>query len=217
MMPSCHYFHFKDEIMSFSTRFRWLLLPVMFWLSGCDYNQIQQRDEAVSAEWSEVLNQYQRRADLIPNLVSTAKASASHEAEVFKSIADARAKIGSLTQVQNAPDNAQAMQAFQQSQSELSSAMSRLLVISERYPDLKADRMFSTLMVQLEGTENRITVARQRYVRAVQDYNLLIRQFPGSLTARVMGYQRKENFQPENVKQISTAPQVDFSKPASAN
>ncbi|QGU89068.1 LemA family protein [Erwinia sorbitola] len=203
--------------MSFLVHVRWLLLlPLMFWLSGCDYNQIQQRDEAVSAEWSEVLNQYQRRADLIPNLVATAQANASHEAEVFKSIADARAKIGSLTQVQNAPEDAQTMQAYQQSQSELSSAMSRLLIISERYPDLKADKMFNNLMVQLEGTENRITVARQRYVRAVQEYNLLIRQFPGSLTAKVMGYQRKENFQPKNVQQISTAPEVDFTPPAHA-
>ena len=193
-----------------------MILPLFFLVSGCGYNDFQSRDEAVTANWSEVLNQYQRRADLIPNLIATVKGYTQHEAEVFKQVADARARIGSLSQAQNAPDNAQAMQNFQQAQGEMSSALSRLLAISERYPDLKADTMFSNLMVQLEGTENRIAVARQRYIRAVQDYNLLVRQFPSSLTAKMMGYQRKENFQPENVAAISTAPSVDFAQPAAA-
>ncbi len=193
-----------------------VILPLIFLVSGCGYNDFQSRDEAVTANWSEVLNQYQRRADLIPNLIATVKGYTQHEADVFKQVAEARARIGSLSQAQNAPDNAQAMQNFQQAQGEMSSALSRLLAISERYPELKADTLFGNLMVQLEGTENRIAVARQRYIRAVQDYNLLVRQFPSSLTAKMMGYQRKENFQPENVAAISTAPSVDFAQPAAA-
>lgn len=183
-------------------------------LSGCGYNDIQSSDEDVAAKWAEVMNQYQRRADLIPSLVATVKGYAAHEESVFKEIADARARIGSVSQSQSAPDNAQSMQAYQQSQQEMSSALSRLLVISERYPELKADAMFSNLMVQLEGTENRIAVARHRYVEAVQTYNLQIRQFPGVILARILGYERKQNFQPDDVRKVSTAPEIDFSKPA---
>lgn len=194
--------------------FQWLAVcACVLFLSGCGYNDMQASDEAVDAQWAEVLNQYQRRADLIPGLVATVKGYASHEESVFKEIADARAKIGSVNQMQSAPENAQAMQAYQRSQQEMSSALSRLLVISERYPDLKADAMFSNLMVQLEGTENRIAVARHRYVEAVQTYNLQIRQFPGVILARIMGYERKQNFQPDDVAKVSTAPTVDFSAP----
>lgn len=190
---------------------QWLVLCASaFFLSGCGYNDIQSSDEAVSAQWSEVLNQYQRRADLIPSLVATVKGYASHEESVFKEIADARAKIGSVTQNQGAPDDPQKMQAYQQSQAQLGSALSRLLVIGERYPDLKADSLFSNLMVQLEGTENRIAVARHRYVETVQTYNLHIRQFPTVIIAKIMGYKRKENFMPEDAAKISTAPTVDF-------
>ncbi|GDX04412.1 LemA family protein [Buttiauxella sp. A111] len=194
--------------------FQWLTVcaSVLF-LSGCGYNDIQASDEAVDAQWSEVLNQYQRRADLIPSLVATVKGYASHEESVFKDIADARARIGSVSQGQHAPKNAQNMQAYQRSQQELSSALSRLLVISERYPELKADTMFTNLMVQLEGTENRIAVARHRYVLAVQEYNLQIRQFPGVILARIMGYERKQNFQPNDMAKVTTAPTVDFSTP----
>lgn len=190
------------------------LCTCILFLSGCGYNDIQSSDEDVSAKWAEVMNQYQRRADLIPNLVSTVKGYAAHEESVFKEIADARARIGSVAQSQSAPDNAQSMQAYQQSQQAMSSALSRLLVISERYPELKADTMFTNLMVQLEGTENRIAVARHRYVEAVQTYNLQIRQFPGVILAHILGYERKQNFQPDDVKKVSTAPEIDFSKPA---
>lgn len=146
-----------------NTLFRWIsLCACVLLLPGCGYNDIQSSDEVVSAQWAEVMNQYQRRADLIPNLVSTVKGYAGHEEAVFKDIADARARIGRVAQVQNAPENARSMQTYQQSQQQLSSALSRLLVISERYPDLKADTLYSNLMVQLEGTENRITVARHR-------------------------------------------------------
>jgi|AGFS01.1.fsa_nt_gi Uncharacterized conserved protein len=196
----------------FIRTFQWLaLLSTAFLLSGCGYNDIQSSDEAVSAQWAEVLNQYQRRADLIPALVATAKGYASHEQAVFAQIAEARAKIGGISQNQNAPNDAPGMAAYRHAQQELGSALSRLLVIREQYPELKADMMFSNLMVQLEGTENRIAVARHRYVKAVQSYNLQIRQFPGVIIARVMGYERKQNFQPDDVGKVSTAPVVDFS------
>ncbi|MBK5071429.1 LemA family protein [Budviciaceae bacterium CWB-B4] len=198
--------------MSFSSHFRWLAMSLLaLMLTGCNYNEIQTQDENVTASWSEVLNQYQRRADLIPNLVSTAKGYAAHEADVFKQVSDARSRIGSTEQNMAAPDSEEAMRAFQQSQAQLGSALSRLLVIRESYPDLKANEMFTNLMTQLEGTENRIAVARQRYIKAVQDYNLEIRRFPGLITAKLLGYKTKQNFLPENSEQISTAPSVDFS------
>ena len=183
-------------------------------LSGCGYNSIQSRDEGVKAAWSEVLNQYQRRADLVPNLVNTVKGYAAHEEAVFTQVTNARAKVGQATISVDDLDDAAKMQQFQAAQGELSSALSRLMVVSENYPQLKADGLFQNLQAQLEGTENRVTVARQRYVTAVQDYNTFVRSFPQNLTAMIFGYKTKANFSVENEKQISTAPTVDFSKPA---
>ena len=183
-------------------------------LSGCGYNSIQSKDEGVKAAWSEVLNQYQRRADLVPNLVNTVKGYAAHEEAVFTQVTNARAKVGQATISVDDLDDAARMQQFQAAQGELSSALSRLMVVSENYPQLKADGLFQNLQAQLEGTENRVTVARQRYVTAVQDYNTFVRSFPQNLTAMIFGYKTKANFSVENEKQISTAPTVDFGKPA---
>ena len=183
------------------------LLLLASLLSGCGYNQIQQKDEAVSAGWSEVLNQYQRRADLIPNLVNTVKGYAAHEQQVLTAVTEARAKVSSINV--NADDPA-SLQQFQAAQGELSGALSRLMVVVENYPNLKADQSFINLQTQLEGTENRITVARGRYIQLVQDYNTYIRQFPVNLTAMVFGYKAKPNFTVENEAQISQAPTVDF-------
>lgn len=176
-------------------------------LSGCGYNQIQTKDEAVKAAWSEVLNQYQRRADLVPNLVATVKGYAAHEEQVFREVTEARSRVGQVTV--NA-DDAASLAKYQAAQGELSSALTRLMAVSENYPNLKADGLFQNLQAQLEGTENRITVARNRYVQAVQDYNSYIRGFPVNLTAKVFGYQVKPNFTVENEAAISTAPKVDF-------
>ena len=180
-------------------------------LSGCGYNQIQQKDEAVNAAWSQVLNTYQRRADLIPNLVSTVKGYAAHEQQVLTQVTEARAKVGNI-QV-NANDAASLAQ-FQQAQGELSSALSRLMVVAESYPNLKADQAFLNLQTQLEGTENRITTERMRYIQAVQDYNTYIRSFPQNLIAMMFGYKAKPNFTVQNEAAISTAPTVDFGAPA---
>ncbi|MBD9680460.1 LemA family protein [Pseudomonas sp. LABIM340] len=179
-------------------------------LSGCGYNAMQAGDEQVKAAWSEVLNQYQRRADLIPNLVSTVKGYASHEASVLTQVTEARAKVGSTTLNADQLGDEAAVKRFQQAQGELSSALSRLLVVTENYPQLKADGLFKDLLTQLEGTENRITVARGRYVKSVQEYNVMIRQFPQVITAKIFGYQPKANFSVENEAAISTAPKVDF-------
>lgn len=176
-------------------------------LSGCGYNQIQTKDEAVSAGWSEVLNEYKRRADLIPNLVNTVKGYAAHEQGVLTAVTEARAKVSNI-QV-NADDPASLAQ-FQAAQGELSGALNRLLVTVENYPNLKADQSFLGLQTQLEGSENRITVARGRYIKAVQDYNTYIRQFPVNLTAMVFGHKAKPNFTVENEAQIQNAPSVDF-------
>jgi LemA protein len=186
-------------------------------LSGCGYNQIQTKDEAVKAAWSEVVNQYQRRADLVPNLVATVKGYAAHEEQVFREVTEARAKVGQVTV--NA-DDAASLAKYQAVQGELSSALTRLMAVSENYPNLKADGLFQNLQAQLEGTENRITVARNRYVKAVQDYNTYVRGFPVNLTAKVFGYAVKPNFTVENEAAISVAPKVDFgtpSAPASAS
>jgi LemA protein len=191
--------------------FRFVVLVfVAILLSGCGYNAIQRQDEGVKAAWSEVLNQYQRRADLVPNLVNTVKGYAQHEERVLTEVTNARARVGSVQL--NAEDAAdpQKLAQFQQAQGQLSGALSRLLVVSENYPDLKANQVFQNLQVQLEGTENRIAVARNRYVKAVQDYNTLIRTFPNNLTAKMFGYPQKPNFSVENEKAISTAPKVDF-------
>ena len=181
-------------------------------LSGCGYNDFQTKDEATKAACSEVVNQYQRRADLIPNLVNTVKGYASHERETLEAVTRARASATSFQITPEVLNNPEAFQKFQQVQGELSSALSRLMVVSEKYPDLKADTSFRDLASQLEGTENRITVARQRYIASVQDYNVTVRQFPKNLTAMVFGYETKPSFTVENEKAISTAPAVDFGK-----
>ena len=180
-------------------------------LSGCGYNQIQQKDEAVKAGWSEVLNQYKRRADLIPNLVSTVKGYAAQEKDVLLGVTNARAKVG---QIQVNADDAQSLRQFQEAQGELSSALSRLMVVVENYPNPKSDQAVRDLQAQLEGTENRITVARGRYIQAVQDYNTYIRSFPQNLVAMLFGYKEKPNFTVENERAIQEAPQVDFGQPA---
>ena len=188
-----------------------LLILIAAMLSGCGYNQIQQKDEAVNAAWSQVLNVYKRRADLVPNLVATVKGYASHEERVFTEVTEARSKVGSINV--NADDPASLAQ-FQQAQGELQSAIGRLLVVSENYPQLKADQNFLQLQAQLEGTENRITVERQRYIQAVQDYNTYIRQFPTNLTAKLFGYKPKPNFSVEDEQRIQQPPMVDFGAPA---
>ncbi|WP_141455794.1 LemA family protein [Pseudoxanthomonas sp. z9] len=182
-------------------------------LSGCGYNSIQQKDEAVKAGWSEVLNQYKRRADLIPNLVKTVQGYAQQERQVLTDVTNARARVG---QIHVNADDAASLQQFQQAQGELSSALSRLLVVTENYPNLKSDQSFRDLQAQLEGTENRITVARGRYIQTVQDYNTYIRSFPQVITAKIFGYKEKPNFTVENEAQIQQAPQVDFGTPAPA-
>ncbi|MEI8297914.1 MAG: LemA family protein [Pseudomonadota bacterium] len=186
-------------------------LAAGFLLSGCGYNNIQTLDEQTKSAWSEVLNQYQRRADLIPNLVNTVKGYAQQEQAVLIGVTEARAKASSIKV--NAGDAA-SLKQFQQAQGELSGALSRLLVVSERYPELKSDQNFRDLQVQLESTENRITVARNRYIEAVKEYNTTIRQFPVNLTAKMFGADLKPNFSVENEAQISKPPAVDFSAPA---
>jgi LemA protein len=186
------------------------LLAVLL-LSGCGYNQIQHKDEAVKAQWSEVLNQYKRRADLIPNLVATVKGYAAHEQQVLTAVTEARARV---SQINVNADDAASLAQYQAAQGELSQALSRLLVVSENYPNLKADASFLNLQTQLEGTENRITVARNRYIQSVQDYNTTIRQFPVNLTAMMFGHKQKPNFSVENEAQIQNAPSVDFGAPA---
>lgn len=190
-------------------RFAVLALVAML-LSGCGYNAIQRQDEGVKAAWSEVLNQYQRRADLVPNLVNTVKGYAQHEERVLTEVTNARARVGSVQLNADDATDPQKLAQFQQAQGQLSGALSRLLVVSENYPDLKANQVFQNLQVQLEGTENRIAVARNRYVKAVQDYNTLVRSFPNNLTAKMFGYKQKPNFSVENEAAISTAPKVDF-------
>lgn len=181
-------------------------------LSGCGYNTIQTTDEGVSASWSEVINQYQRRADLVPNLVNVVKGYASHEKEVLEAVTVARSRVGSIQATPELVNDEQAFAKFQSAQGELSSALSRLLVVSENYPQLKADASFRDLQAQLEGTENRVTVARNRYIAAVKEYNVTVRTFPNNLTAMIFGYKTKANFSVENEKAISTAPKVDFGK-----
>ena len=187
-----------------------LVLAAML-LSGCGYNTIQVKDEATTSAWSEVLNQYQRRADLIPNLVNTVKGFAAQEQAVLIGVTEARAKA---TQVKVDANDPASLQQFQQAQGELSSALSRLMVVVERYPELKSDQNFRDLQAQLEGTENRITVARNRFIQAVQDYNVTVRKFPVNLTAMVFGYKVKPNFAVENEAAIAKPPTVDFGAPA---
>ena len=203
--------------MSRSRTLAWLaaLLTTLL-LSGCGYNQFQQLDEQVKAAWSEVLNQYQRRADLIPNIVSTVKGEANFEQETLTKVIEARAKATSIQATPELINDPAAFQKFQAAQGELSSALSRLMVTVERYPDLKANQAFQDLRVQLEGTENRITVARNRYIKAVNDFNVLARSFPTNLTAMIFSYPVKQNFTVQNEAAISVPPTVNFDKTAPA-
>ena len=195
---------------------RWILVgALLLSLAGCGYNDFQRLDEQTKSAWSEVLNQYQRRADLIPNIVATVKGETNFEQETLTRVVEARAKATSIQATPELVNNPEAFQKFQAAQGELSSALSRLLVVSENYPNLKANQGFQDLRVQLEGTENRITVARGRYVKAVQEYNVLARSFPSNLTAMLFGYHVKENFTVQNEAQISQPPVVNFDKPAS--
>src|SRR5271156_4190342 len=185
-------------------------------LSGCGYNAIQTQDEQIKAAWSEVLNQYQRRADLIPNLVNTVKGYAAQESSVLLGVTEARAKVGSIQATPELVNDPAAFAKFQAAQGQLTSALSRLLVVAENYPNLKSDALFRDLQSQLEGTENRITVARNRYIQAVQDYNVTVRQFPGNLTAMIFGYKPKPSFTVENEAVISKPPTVEFAAPPPA-
>jgi LemA protein len=188
-----------------------LFLVVFTLLGGCGYNALQSTDEQIKAGWAEVLNQYQRRADLVPNLVNVVKGYAAHEKEVLEQVTNARAKVGSIQVTPELVNDEQALAKFQAAQGELSSALSRLLAVVENYPQLKADGLFRDLQAQLEGTENRITVARNRYIQAVQEYNVTVRQFPSNLTAMLFGYKVKPSFTVENEKEIAKPPTVDFS------
>ena len=193
-----------------------IALAVTLMLSGCGYNTLQSADEQIKAAWSEVLNQYQRRADLIPNLVQTVKGFAAQEQQVLLGVTEARSKVGAVQATPELINDPQAFARFQEAQGQLSSALSRLMVVVEKYPDLKSDANFRDLQAQLEGTENRITVARNRYIRAVQQYNLVVRQFPSNLTAMLFGFKQKPQFTVDDEKAISKPPKVDFGKPAAA-
>ncbi|MBL8501054.1 MAG: LemA family protein [Nitrosomonas sp.] len=185
-------------------------------LSGCSYNTLQTTDEQIKASWAEVLNQYKRRADLVPNLVNTVKGFAAQEKDVLLGVTTARSRVGGIQVNPELLNNPEAFAKFQNAQGELSSALSRLLVVTENYPELKSDANFRDLQAQLEGTENRITVARNRYIKAVQEYNIVVRSFPGNLTAMMFGFQTKPSFTVENEQEITAAPQVDFGAPAPA-
>ena len=187
-----------------------LALLCVMTVSGCGYNQFQTQDEQVKAAWAEVLNQYQRRADLIPNLVRTVQGYARQEREVLTQVTEARSKVGSIQATPELINDPDAFARFQQAQGELTGALSRLMVVVERYPDLKSDRNFRDLQVQLEGTENRITVARNRFIDSVQEYNTTVRQFPTNLTAMIFGYDAKPSFQVENEAELSKPPEVRF-------
>jgi LemA protein len=185
-------------------------------LGGCGYNTLQSQDEGIKAAWGEVLNQYQRRADLVPNLVNTVKGFAAQEKDVLLGVTNARAKVGSIQATPELVNDPAAFSKFVAAQGEMTSALSRLLVVTENYPQLKSDANFRDLQAQLEGTENRITVARQRYIRAVQEYNITVRSFPSNLTAMLFGHKVKPSFAVENEQAISKPPAVDFSKPEPA-
>ena len=199
-------------------RFRWHWLAAVataLALSGCGYNDFQKLDEQVKASWSEVLNQYQRRADLIPNIVSTVKGEASFEQDTLTKVIEARSKATSIQATPELINDPVAFDKFQKAQGELTGALSRLMVVAEQYPNLKANQAFQDLRVQLEGTENRITVARNRYIKSVAQYNVLARSFPTNLTAKMFGYPVKPSFTVQNEAQISSPPAVSFDKPAS--
>ncbi len=189
---------------------RALALVLVMALSGCGYNTLQSGDEQVKAAWSEVLNQYQRRADLVPNLVATVQGFANQEKEVLTRVTEARARVGSIQATPELVDNPEAFARFQQAQGELTGALSRLLVVAENYPQLKSDANFRDLQAQLEGTENRIAVARNRYIKSVQDFNVTVRSFPSNLTAMAFGFKPKPNFTVENERELAKPPKVDF-------
>jgi len=193
-----------------------VLAAMTLGLSGCGYNDMQRGDEQIKGSWSEVLNQYQRRADLVPNLVNTVKGFAAQEQQILVQVTEARSRVGSIQATPELINDPAAFAKFQQAQAGLSSALSRLLVVSENYPQLKSDANFRDLQAQLEGTENRIAVARNRYIKSVQEYNTLIRTFPNNLTAMMFSYQVKPNFAVENEKAIAAPPVVSFDKPAAA-
>ena len=198
----------------FKRTFSTAMVAIMALLSGCGYNTLQRTDEQIKAAWAEVVNQYQRRSDLIPNLVNTVKGFAAQEQQVLLGVTNARAKVGTIQATPELINDPQAFTRFQQAQGELSSALSRLMVVVERYPELKSDQNFRDLQAQLEGTENRITVARNRYIKAVQEYNVVVRSFPSNLTAMLFSFREKPQFTVENEKEISRPPKVDFGKPA---
>jgi LemA protein len=187
-----------------------LLSPI---LTGCGYNTLQQQDEHVTAAWSEVLNQYQRRADLVPNLVNTVKGAVAAEKDILQNVIEARAKATSIQATPELINDPEAFRQWQLAQGELSSALSRLMVVVERYPDLKSISGFNDLRAQLEGTENRIAVARKRYIEAVQAYNVTVRSFPTNLTAKMFGHRTKPNFTVEDEREIARPPEVDFTTP----
>ena len=187
-----------------------LMVFVLLNLTACGYNDLQTTDEEIKAGWAEVLNQYQRRADLVPNLVSVVKGYAAHEEKVFVEVTNARARVGSIQATPELINDEQAFAKFQSAQAELSSSLGRLMLVSENYPQLKADGLFRDLQAQLEGTENRITVARNRYIQTVKEYNLIVRKFPSNLTAMMFGYKIKPSFTVENEHAISVAPKVEF-------
>ncbi len=192
---------------------RYVTLLLVLALSGCGYNTLQSTDEQIRASWAEVLNQYQRRADLVPNLVNVVKGFAAQEKDVLLGVTNARSRVGSVQATPELINDPDAFAKFQSAQGELSSALSRLLLVVENYPQLKSDANFRELQAQLEGTENRITVARNRYIKAVQEYNVVVRSFPSNLTAMAFGYQVKPSFSVENEQAISTAPKVEFGQP----
>jgi LemA protein len=193
-----------------------LVIMLVTLLSGCGYNDFQTNDEQVKADWAEVLNQYQRRFDLVPNLVNTVKGYAQQEKDVLIGVTEARAKVGTIQATPALINDPQAFAKFQAAQGELTSALSKLMVVTENYPQLKSDAVFRDLQAQLEGTENRITVARNRYIKAVQAYNVLARSFPTNLTAMIFSYSVKPSFAVEDEKAVSKAPTVDFSAPKTA-
>ena len=188
------------------------MLVISFGLAGCGYNTLQTQDEQIKAAWGEVLNQYQRRADLVPNLVNTVKGFAAQEKDVLLGVTNARARVGAIQATPELVNDPEAFAKFMAAQSDMTSALSRLLVVVENYPQLKSDANFRDLQAQLEGTENRITVARQRFIRAVQEYNVTVRSFPSNLTAMLFGHKEKPQFTVENEKEIAKPPKVDFTK-----
>jgi LemA protein len=193
-----------------------LLIVLTMILSGCGYNTFQSSDEEIKAAWAEVLNQYQRRADLVPNLVNVVKGYAAHEKDVLTQVTDARSRVGTINATPDLINDEEAFKKFLAAQGQMTSALSRLMVVAENYPQLKADGMFRDLQAQLEGTENRITVARNRYIGTVKNYNVTVRSFPTNLTAMVFGYKTKPSFTVENEQTIAVPPKVDFGAPAPA-